>query len=106
MIIVTGRVQTDGANRAAIEAECVSHSRRSRTEPGCLAHNCHYDIEQPDLLVVLERWADAGALLTHFALQETRDFAKAIGSLSRKAPEMHIYISKEASPAALATGAQ
>lgn len=104
MIIVTGSVATDESNRAAIEAECVSHSRRSRTEPGCLAHNCHYDIEQPELLVVVERWSDAGFLLKHFALQETRDFAQAIATLSHKAPEMQIYISEETSPAALASG--
>lgn len=104
MIIVTGRVRTDATNRAAIEAECVSHSRRSRAEPGCLAHSSHYDIEQPDLLVVLEKWADAGSLLAHFAVPETRDFAQAIAALTRMAPEMQIYISEETTPAALAGG--
>lgn len=104
MIIVTGSVQTDESNRAAIEAECVSHSQRSRREPGCLAHNCHYDIEHPEQLVVLEKWADARSLLAHFAVPETRGFAQAIAALSRKAPEMQIYISEQTTPPALAGG--
>ncbi len=58
MIIVTGSVLTNADNRAAIEAEGVAHCGRSRAEPGCIAHNCHYDVENPDLLVFVEKWMD------------------------------------------------
>ena len=54
MILITGSVLTNADNRTAIEAESISHCQRSRAEPGCIAHNCHYDVENPDLLVFVE----------------------------------------------------
>lgn len=91
MIIVTGSVLTNTENRAAIEAECVAHSRRSRAEPGCIAHNVHADCEEPDRLVFVEKWSDAGALLKHFAVPESGAFVKAITALSTETPAMQIY---------------
>jgi quinol monooxygenase YgiN len=101
MIIVTGSVLTNADNRAAIEAEGVAHCRRSRAEPGCIAHNCHYDVEHPERLVFVEKWADAAALLAHFAVPESGAFVRAIAALSTEAPGMEIYISEKIDPAAL-----
>lgn len=95
MIIVTGHVLTNAENRAAIEAECVAHSQRSRAEPGCIAHNIHADCEQPDRLVFVEKWADKAALLAHFAVPESGAFVKAISGLSTERPEMQIYGAEE-----------
>ncbi len=101
MIIVTGSVLTNANNRAAIEAEGVAHCRRSRAEPGCIAHNCHYDVEQPDRLVFTEKWADAAALLAHFAVPESAAFVQAITALSSEPPQMQIFLAQETSPAGL-----
>lgn len=95
MIIVTGHVLTNAKNRAAIEAECVAHSQRSRAEPGCIAHNVHADCEAPDRLVFVEKWADKAALLAHFAVPESGAFVQAITALSTERPEMQIYASDE-----------
>jgi quinol monooxygenase YgiN len=101
MIIVTGTVVTNSKNRAGIEAEGVAHCRRSRAEPGCIAHNCHYDVEAPDLLVFVEKWVDAAALLAHFPVPESGAFVQAITALSAEAPKMQIYLAQETSPAGL-----
>lgn len=101
MIIVTGSVLTNAENRAAIEAEAVAHCRRSRAEPGCIAHNCHYDVEEPDRLVFVEKWADAAALRAHFAVPESGAFVRAISALSTETPGMEIYLSEQTSPATL-----
>ena len=95
MIIVTGHVLTNAENRAAIEAECVAHSQRSRAEPGCIAHNVHTDCEAPDRLVFVEKWADKAALQAHFAVPESGAFVQAITALSTERPEMQIYASDE-----------
>ncbi len=95
MIIITGFVLTNNENREAIETECVSHSRRSRGEPGCIAHNVHEDCEQPD----------RAALLAHFALPESGAFVKAITTLSTERPEMKIYEAEEIGMAELAVQA-
>jgi quinol monooxygenase YgiN len=101
MIIVTGHVITNAENRAAIEAEGVAHCRRSRAEPGCIAHNCHYDVEHPERLVFVEKWTSAAALLTHFAVPESAAFVEAVSTLSSEAPVMEIYRAEATSPAGL-----
>lgn len=99
MIIITGSVLTNADNRAAIEAEAVAHCRRSRAEPGCIAHVVHADIENPDRLVFVEKWADAAALLTHFAVPESGAFVRALSALSTEPPSMEIYQADEIKPA-------
>ena len=99
MIIITGGVLTNVQNRAAIEAEAVAHCRRSRAEPGCIAHTVHTDLENPDRLVFVEKWADAAALLTHFAVPESGAFVRAISALSTEPPSMEIYQADEIKPA-------
>jgi quinol monooxygenase YgiN len=103
MIIVTGSVLTNTENRAAISVEAVAHCRRSRTEPGCIAHNCHYDVENPDLLVFVEKWADAAALLAHFAVPESGAFVRAIAALATEAPAMQIYAAEDIGVAGLSS---
>ncbi len=95
MIIVTGHVITNDQNRAAIEAESIAHCRRSRAEPGCMAHSCHYDVEHPDRLVFVEKWADANALMVHFSVSESGAFVRAMTALSAEVPEMQIYRATE-----------
>jgi quinol monooxygenase YgiN len=104
MIIITGHVITNVANRAAIEAEGVAHCQRSRAEPGCIAHNCHFDVEHPERLVFVEKWADAASLLAHFGLKASRDFVAAVTALSSEPPVMDIYGAETISPADLARG--
>jgi quinol monooxygenase YgiN len=101
MIIITGHVVANAENRAAIAAEGVAHCQRSRAEPGCIAHHCHWDVEQPDRLVFVEKWADATSLLTHFGLKESRDFVASISALATDPPVMDIYQAEAIRPADL-----
>lgn len=101
MIVITGSVLTDAGNRAGIEALAIAHCRRSRAEPGCIAHNVHADCEAPDRLVFLELWADAAAVKAHFAVPESGAFVRELAALSSERPTMTIYDAEEKSPAAL-----
>ena len=102
MIIIIGSILTNADNRAAIEAESVAHCARSRAEPGCIAHNVHYDVEAPERLVFVEKWADAPSLLTHFAVPASGAFSKAINALATERPAMQIYTSEEITASELA----
>lgn len=106
MIIVTGSVLTNAENRKAIEAEGIAHCQRSRAEPGCIAHNCHYDVENPDQLVFVEKWADSAALLKHFAVPASGAFVRAISALSTDAPSMQIYRATEIAAADLVSASK
>ena len=102
MIIVIGSILTNSENREAILAPCVEHSQRSRAEPGCISHNVHFDCEEPDRLVFVERWADGKRLAKHFAVPESGAFVQSVSKLSTEAPEMKIYGAEEVDPAGLA----
>ena len=91
MIIVTGdavgRPQTiDEMLRISLE-----HVRRSRTEPGCIAHGVYVDCENPLRLHFFERWADTAALQAHFSVPESRAFARTLGELAAQPGEMAVY---------------
>jgi quinol monooxygenase YgiN len=91
MIIVTGTVKArpDALDRAL--AVSLEHVRRSRTEPGCLVHSVHQDVEDPLTIVFFEQWADRDALDAHFKVSASNDFVAAIRDLASEPPTMHIY---------------
>lgn len=103
MIIITGSIMTDAANRAEIERLCIEHSQRSRAEPGCIAHNVHSDCEMPEKLVFVELWADAASVRTHFAVPESGAFVRQVQALSPKPTAIQIYRAEEIPASALAS---
>jgi len=91
MIIITGSVTLRPEHLAAGVAQCVAHSMRSRAEPGCLAHNCHIDCENPNRVAFVEQWADMAAVLAHFAVPESRAFVAALRDMTDAPPEMAVW---------------
>jgi quinol monooxygenase YgiN len=91
VIIVTGTVkvrpdQIDEALRVSLE-----HVHRSRTEPGCLVHSVHRDVEDPLTLFFFEQWTDRGALSAHFAVPGSVDFVNAVAELATERPVLNMY---------------
>jgi quinol monooxygenase YgiN len=95
MIIVIGHVIATPAHREQVLALAVEHSVRSRSEPGCLAHNCHVDIEDPARITFTEHWADQASLQSHFLRPESAAFVRAMRDMSPTAPVMHLYQASE-----------
>ena len=91
MIIITGSAiirpdQLENAIEVGIE-----HSRRSRAEPGCIAHNCHIDTEDANRIVFVEEWADMAAVKTHFAVPASGDFVRRLSAMADAPPLMRIF---------------
>jgi len=84
MILVTGSVVVKDGQLDEALALSLEHVRRSRTEPGCLSHAVHRDVENPSRLVFVEEWADRAAIAAHFAVPASRAFAKALGTFAAK----------------------
>ena len=91
MIIVTGNVRVRAECLDEALAVSVQHVERSRTEPGCLLHSVHRDVEDPLRLVFLEHWADADALRAHFRVPESRAFVRDLAALGDGGSEIAIY---------------
>jgi quinol monooxygenase YgiN len=90
MIVVTGHVIAAPATREEMLRISLEHVHRSRAEPGCLEHGVYLDAENPLKLHFFERWADADAIRTHFAVPESRAFAKRLRALAADAGAMHV----------------
>jgi quinol monooxygenase YgiN len=91
VIIVTGTVRARPETLDQILALSLEHVRRSRTEPGCLLHSVHQDVEDPLLVGFLEHWEDRAALDGHFRVAASGDFVTAVTGLAAEPPAMAIH---------------
>lgn len=98
MIIVTGSIKAQPSTLAQIRELSLEHVHRSRTEPGCLLHSVHHDVEDPLTLTFIEHWEDRAALDAHFRVPASSEFVTAVGALAVEPPTIQIY---EAAPLAL-----
>ena len=78
MILVTGSILAREDRFDEVLASCLAHVERSRTEPGCIAHDVHVDCQNPMRLFFFEQWADEPALRTHFAVEGSKAFVKSL----------------------------
>jgi quinol monooxygenase YgiN len=90
-VLVTGSIQARPERVDELLALSLEHVRRSRTEPGCISHAVHRDVEDPLRLVFVEEWADRAALLAHFAVPASRIFVKSAAACASAAPTMALY---------------
>ncbi|MCW5646874.1 MAG: antibiotic biosynthesis monooxygenase [Sphingopyxis sp.] len=95
MILITGHVILTPEHRERMIALGAEHSARSRGEAGCLAHNCHIDVENPDRLVFVEEWADMAAVRAHFAVPASGAFVAEMRALSPQSPVMRIFSAED-----------
>jgi len=91
MILVTGSAIARHDTFDEVRRLSLEHVHRSRNEAGCISHAVHVDCENPLKLVFLEQWADRSALLAHFAVPASRQFARALQSLASEATIIEIY---------------
>lgn len=95
MILITGHVILTPEHRERMIALGAEHSARSRGEAGCLAHNCHVDVENPDRLMFVEEWESVDAVRAHFALPAARGFVAEMRALSPVPPAIRIYAAED-----------
>jgi quinol monooxygenase YgiN len=91
MIIVTGSITATADTFDQLRALSLEHVHRSRTEPGCLLHSVHQDVENPLRLVFLEHWQDRDSLDTHFRVPASGEFVTKASALAAGAASMQIY---------------
>jgi quinol monooxygenase YgiN len=82
MIIITGGFRARPDTIAPLTELCIAHSRRSRTEDGCITHRVFADCEDPLKLFFYEEWADEDALHAHFKVPASNTFVKEARALA------------------------
>ena len=98
MIVVAGFAIASPETFDEMRRISLEHVHRSRAEPGCIEHGVYIDAENPLKLHFYERWADADAIRAHFAVPESRAFAKRLRALAADAGAMQVL---DAAPAKL-----
>ncbi len=91
MILITGSIVAKSDTFDTLRSKGIEHSRRSRAEPGCLAHNVHLDCENALRLVFVEKWQDAAAVTAHFRVKASIDFVTEARALAAEPPVIEIY---------------
>lgn len=98
MIIVIGKAISTTVNHPEMLRISLEHVERSRSEPGCIAHNVHIDAENASQLVFVEYWKDMPALLAHFAVPDSQKFAATMADLAATETEIRIFEAEETKP--------
>jgi quinol monooxygenase YgiN len=78
MIVVTGRVRIAPENRRQFVAVATEMCEHSREDDGCHGYRLYGDLEQDDRYIIVEEWADDGALQSHFRRPHTAKFMQAL----------------------------
>jgi quinol monooxygenase YgiN len=96
MIIVTGSVRARPDAIDEVLRVSLEHVRRSRTEPGCLLHSVHRDVEDELRVVFLEHWTDEAMLAAHFEVPASKEFVQTVTALAAEPPSIEIYDAERA----------
>jgi quinol monooxygenase YgiN len=91
MLIVTGSIEGGPDTIDRILELGLAHVQRSRSEPGCIRHSVHRDVENEYRVVFIEEWEDAKALEDHFRVPASREFVQEVTAIAVRAPEMSIF---------------
>jgi quinol monooxygenase YgiN len=91
MILVTGSITARDETIGEVRKLSLEHVHRSRMEPGCLLHAVHSDCENPLRLVFVEHWADRASLAAHFEVPASRNFIRALKSLTESVSAIEIF---------------
>lgn len=98
MVIVSGSVTAAPGKADEVESLCLAHVRRSRTEPGCLLHSVHRDVEDDHRFVFLEHWRSLDDLGRHFEVPESGALIESLRRLAVDLSPIEIYQATAVSP--------
>jgi quinol monooxygenase YgiN len=91
VIIITGSITGRPDTISELVAASLEHVLRSRSEPGCISHSVHRDVENPLRLVFIEQWESPAAVRAHFAVSASAAFVRAAAALSDSPPSLEMF---------------
>ena len=91
MIVVVGRVRTDGEKRAELIRVAQAVARASRDDEGCISYRFYEDTEVANDFVFIEEWESDDALRKHFATPHIAEFMQAVPATIVDAPDVSFH---------------
>ena len=81
MIIVSGEIELDPANAAAVMDAARTMMAETRREDGCLSYTFYQSLERPGVFRVFEEWESLAHLQAHFDTPHMADWRAALGEV-------------------------
>lgn len=78
-IIVMGHIQAGAGEVARLKEALSAMMAATNAEDGCEHYSFAAHIDDPDLIIISERWTSAEALTAHGATAHMKTFNKALG---------------------------
>lgn len=91
MIVVAGRIGVDAGKREAIESAVRELMQATRAEAGNLDYYFTWDLVEPGLLRVFERWESQGAIDAHMKTPHMAKFIGSVGGFGLKGMDFTKY---------------
>ena len=81
MILISGMVRFPEYALEVVRAEGAKMIEGSRQEPGCIDYAYSFDLLEPNVMRITERWDDRAALLHHFGTPHMRAWVEVVASI-------------------------
>jgi quinol monooxygenase YgiN len=81
MIVISGTVVINPAQREAAAQAARDMIRATRQEPGCRAYRFSFDLDDPNTVHIFEEWESAEALTAHFQTPHMATFQQRLPAL-------------------------
>ncbi len=81
MIVIQGSLPIHADRREAAIAATTEMRDATLAEHGCLGYRFGFAIDDPDVVMVMEQWADEEALGAHMATPHMAAFGAAVGEI-------------------------
>ncbi len=81
MIVIQGSLPIQAGRRETAIAATTDMRDATLAEDGCLAYRFGFAIDDPDVVMVMEQWADEEALDAHMATPHMAAFGAAVGEI-------------------------
>jgi quinol monooxygenase YgiN len=91
MIVVTAVMKTADGKRGEVEQIFKKTIPKFLADPGTIDYGIHRAINDPNKLLVLEKYEDMEALNMHSSAEHFKEMGRALGSLLAGRPEIELY---------------
>ena len=91
MIVVEGTIRIEPALIDAARPAMESMVRQSRAEQGCIDYAYAFDLLEPGLIRVIERWQSREALAAHFQTAHLAAWRQSFGKLGITGRSLRLY---------------
>jgi quinol monooxygenase YgiN len=91
MLVIAGTVKVKPETRSEAVQAALKMAKASQAEAGCRSYAFYADLEDPNTILIFERWDNEAALMAHFQTPHMAEFNAAIPRFLAAPPTIMRY---------------